>query len=82
MVKVTGRKSIRAMDKDGAERADQDSAFEIAGDANAMTLRLREGSGFAAISSSLEVTVPKGASLEAKRRDGAYVSRTCKARSR
>jgi hypothetical protein len=71
VLKVTGRKSIRAMDKTGAERADQSSVFEITGDSNDMTLRLREGSGLARISSTLEITVPKGASLEAKRRDGA-----------
>ena len=70
-VKVTGRKSIRAMDKDAAEKADQNSAFEITGDASQMTLRLREASGSGQpISSALEITVPKGASLEAKRRDG------------
>jgi hypothetical protein len=71
IVKVTGRKSIRAMEKNGAERADRNSAFEITGDADEMTLRLREGAGFARISSAIEMTVPKGASLEAKRRDGA-----------
>ena len=71
VVKVTGRKSIRAMDKDNAEKTDNNSAFEITGEPNDMTLRLREASGFARVSSSLEMTVPKGASLEAKRRDGA-----------
>jgi hypothetical protein len=70
-VELTGRKSIRAMDKDNAERADHNSSFEITGDANAITLRLREGSDFARLSSSLDLTVPKGASLEVKRRDGA-----------
>ncbi len=70
VVKITGRKSIRAMEKAGADRADRNSTFEITGDANEMHLRLREGSGFARISSAIEMTVPKGASLEAKRRDG------------
>jgi hypothetical protein len=69
-VKITGRKSIRAMDKNAAERADQNSALEITGDSNDMTLRLREGSGFARISTTLEMTVPKGASIDAKRRTG------------
>jgi DUF4097 and DUF4098 domain-containing protein YvlB len=70
-VKVTGRKSVRAMDQDGAEKADQNSAFEITGDSGEMTVRLREGSGMSGrISSALEMTVPKGASLDARRRDG------------
>lgn len=69
-VKITGRKSIRAVDRNIADRADRNSSFEITGDGAEMTLHLREGSGFATISSALEMTVPKGASLEAKRRDG------------
>jgi len=71
VVKLTGRKSVRAMDQDGAEKADKNSAFEITGDPDRMTVRLREGSGISGrISSALEMTVPKGASLEARRRDG------------
>ncbi|HEV2200900.1 MAG TPA: DUF4097 family beta strand repeat-containing protein [Bryobacteraceae bacterium] len=70
-VKVTGRKSVRAMDQDGAENADKNSGFEVTGDPGQITVRLHEGSGVSGrISSSLEVTVPKGASVEAKRRDG------------
>jgi Putative adhesin len=71
VVKVTGRKSVRALDQQGAEKADKDSAFEIVGGPDQMSLRLREGPGMSGrISLSLEVTVPKGASIEAKRRDG------------
>lgn len=70
-VKVTGRKSVRAVDKDRADKADQGSNIEIAGDANQMTVRLHEPGGFGPrISTVLEMTVPKGASLETKRRDG------------
>ena len=71
LVKIVGRKSIRAVDKNTADRADSGSSVEIAGDANQITVRLREpiGSG-PLISAALEVTVPKGASLEAKSRDG------------
>lgn len=70
-VKITGRKSIRALDKNRADEADRNSAFELSGDPDYLTLRLREGTGLARISSALEVTVPKGAMLEARRRDGA-----------
>jgi hypothetical protein len=70
-VRVMGRKSVRAGDKDRADKADQESSLEIAGDANDMTVRLHEPGGFGPrISTVLEMTVPKGASVEAKRRDG------------
>ena len=75
-VSVTGRKSIRSLDKDAADKADRESSFDITGDANQMTLRLHQPSGFGPqLSSSLEMTVPKGASVEAllgkdKRHDG------------
>jgi Putative adhesin len=75
-VKVTGRKSIRSLDKDAADKADRGSSFEISGDADRMTLRLHEPNGFSPqVSVSLEMTVPKGASVEAslgkdRRRDG------------
>ena len=70
-VKVTGRKSVRSIDKDIADKADRASSLELTGDANRMTLRLREPSGFGPpISTALEITVPKGANLEVKRRDG------------
>jgi hypothetical protein len=70
-VKIVGRKSIRAVDKNTADRADSGSGIEIGGDVNRITIRLREpiGSG-PLISAALEVTVPKGASLEAQGRDG------------
>jgi hypothetical protein len=71
LVKIVGRKSIRAVDKNTADHADSGSSVEIGGDANQITVRLREpvASG-PLISAALEVTVPKGASLEARRRDG------------
>lgn len=65
-VKVTGRKSIRSLDKDTADRADRGSSVEIAGDASQMTLRLHEPRGFGPpLSTSLTMTVPRGASIEA-----------------
>ena len=70
-VKVTGRKSIRSIDKDTADRADRESGLDLTGDASLTTLRLREPRGFGPpLSAALEMTVPKGASVDVKRRDG------------
>jgi hypothetical protein len=70
-VKVTGRKSVRALDKDQADQADRNSSVEITGDASEIRVRLRTPNGFGPeVSASLEIAVPKGASVEAKRRDG------------
>jgi hypothetical protein len=70
-VKVTGRKSVRSIDRDMADKADRASSLDLSGDASRTTLRLQEPRGFGPpLSAALEMTVPKGATVEVKRRDG------------
>lgn len=72
VVKVTGRKTIGAVNKKFADEADASSHFAVTGDDNNITIRLKEGAdrGPVRISASLEIGVPKGASITARRRDG------------
>src|SRR5713226_1936650 len=62
-VKVTGRKTIRSLDQSGADRANQDAPFELAGDANQIIVRTNQdrSSGNQRVSAEMEITVPKGA---------------------
>lgn len=73
-VKVTGRKIIRSLDQSGAERANQDSLFEITGDANQIVIRNNQErvSGNLRVSSEMEISVPKGATIEAHGRTGDF----------
>jgi hypothetical protein len=73
-VKVTGRKTIRSMDQTGADRANQDSPFEINGDTNEITIRPNQDhvSGNHRVTAELEITVPKGATIEAHGRTGDF----------
>ncbi|MEQ1949080.1 MAG: DUF4097 family beta strand repeat-containing protein [Bryobacteraceae bacterium] len=72
MVKLTGHKSIGAMTKESADASNNASAFEITGDENNLTIRLREERPRpqVRISGVLELSVPKGASVRATRRSG------------
>jgi DUF4097 and DUF4098 domain-containing protein YvlB len=71
-VKVTGRKTIGAVDKKFADEANGASNYEIAGDDNNVTIRLPAAGPRRPlrISGTLEISVPKGASVTANRRDG------------
>ncbi len=73
-VKVSGRKTIRSMEQSGADRANQDSPFEITGDANEITIRTNQDrvSGNHRVTAELEITVPKGATIEAHGRTGDF----------
>jgi hypothetical protein len=73
-VKVTGHKSIRSLEQSGADRANQDSAFEIAGGANELTIRTNQDrvSGNQRITADMEIAVPKGATIEAHGRLGDF----------
>jgi len=68
IVKVTGRKTIRSMDQSGADRANQNAPFELAGDANQIIVRTNQdrASGDERVSAEMEITVPKGATIEAR----------------
>lgn|SRR5487761_2200075 len=73
-VKVAGHKTIRSMEQTGADQANQASPFEITGDANEVTIRTNQDrvSGSTRISSEMEITVPKGATIEAHGRTGDF----------
>jgi DUF4097 and DUF4098 domain-containing protein YvlB len=73
-VKVSGRKTIRSMEQSGADRANQDSPFEITGDANEITIRTNQDrvSGNHRVTAEMEITVPKGATIEAHGRTGDF----------
>ena len=65
-VKVAGHKTVRSMDQAGADQANREANFEIAGDPNRVTIRTGQNriSGPRTITEDLEITVPKGASVE------------------
>jgi DUF4097 and DUF4098 domain-containing protein YvlB len=73
-VKVTGRKNIRSMEQSGADRANQDSPFEITGDPKELTIRTHQDhvSDNQRITDEMEITVPKGATIEAHGRLGDF----------
>ena len=66
-VKVTGRKTIRSLDQEGADRANQEAAFEITGSPDQVIIRTNQNraSGPRRVSTEMEILVPKGASIEA-----------------
>ena len=73
-VKVVGHNSIRSMEQAGADRANQSATYEIQGDGNQFTLRAHQDnvSGSQRITAELEITVPKGSSIEAYGRLGDF----------
>ena len=74
-VKVTGHRSIRSMDQNGADNANQSAPFEISGDANDITIRNNQehlSSGRVRLTADMEINVPKGATIEAHGRYGDF----------
>ena len=73
-VKVTGRRLIRGFDRGSADKGNQDAKFEIAGDANQVIVRTNQEriSRNQQVSDDLEITVPKGAMIEAHGRNGDF----------
>ena len=73
-VKVSGRKSVRALESGDAERADQQSALEISAEGEQIVVRTNQDrvTGEQRVTADLEVTVPRGASLEARARSGEF----------
>ena len=72
-VKVTGHKTIRSIDQQGAERADRETAFQITGDSGNVVIQTNQNraSGLRRVTEDMEIAVPKGASIEAHGRDEA-----------
>jgi len=71
-VKVSGHKTIRSMDQAQADKSNQAAPLEISGDASNIVIRVREDRGqrFERISATLEINLPKGASIEVHGRTG------------
>jgi DUF4097 and DUF4098 domain-containing protein YvlB len=74
VVKVTGHKTVRSMDQNGADRANQDTPFEIDGDANHIVIHTNQDHAATRqrVTDDMEISVPKGASIEAHGRSGDF----------
>ena len=72
LVKVSGRRIIRTMQQEEADRLNSSAGIEITGDANNLVIRPRSSSSFEArrITYNLEVSLPKGARVEVHGEDG------------
>jgi hypothetical protein len=72
VLRVTGRKSVRAYDKDAADRTDQRTPVEIAieGDRAVVRARQERASGNVRISADIEIIVPRGVAVEARGQSG------------
>ena len=71
-VKVTGHKSIRSLNQTTADRTDRDTPVEITGDSNRVVIDAHQQrpAGPQRVSATLEITVPKGSSIEVHGRRG------------
>jgi len=69
-VRLTGRKSIRAMNRSEADSAHDKTQLDFSATGSVVTLRTaQERAEDARVRSNLEITVPRGASVEARGRD-------------
>ena len=73
-VKLSGRKNVRAMDPATADKANANSPLSVQknGETITITAKTDVAEGSARISTDLEVSVPKGASLELRGQNGDF----------
>jgi DUF4097 and DUF4098 domain-containing protein YvlB len=73
-VKVTGHKTIRSMNQDGADRADRETPLELSGESGTIIVRTNQNraSALPRVTADLEIEVPRGASIEAHGRNGDF----------
>ena len=73
-VRVTGTKTIRALTRDDANKEDKATAFEIvrSGDQIIIRTNLERASNSRQAHADLEITVPKGATIEGRGKYGDY----------
>jgi len=73
-VKVTGRKSIRAMSKNEADAADRQTPIELSVQGDHITVRTNQerATGEQRVSMDIEISVPRGASVETRGRYGDF----------
>jgi DUF4097 and DUF4098 domain-containing protein YvlB len=71
-VKVIGHKTIRSLDQAQADKSNDAAPLDISGDPGNVVIRIREDQAqrFERISATLEISVPKGASVEVHGRTG------------
>jgi len=71
-LKVTGQKSIRSLDRAGADQADKASALEITEQGGSVYVKTNQDrvGGERRVSADLVITVPKGAALNLEGRTG------------
>ncbi|MCP5112964.1 MAG: DUF4097 family beta strand repeat protein [bacterium] len=73
-VKVESRTTVRAFDSDGARKANEDCPLEVVAEGDLVSVRTnhdRRGGG-SKITTDLEITVPRGVSIEGRGRTGDY----------
>ncbi len=73
-VKVTGRKTIRALSQSDADKANGDTPFAIVQNGNQVIIRTNQDrvSGGPRLSADLEISVPKGSSISGFGRTGDF----------
>ncbi|MSV31364.1 MAG: hypothetical protein EXQ57_02490 [Bryobacterales bacterium] len=73
-VRVTGTKTIRSLTRDDANKEDKSTAFEIvrSGDQILIRTNLERASNSRQAHADLEITVPKGATIEGRGKYGDY----------
>lgn len=73
-VKVTGRKTVRAMNTAEGEKANRETPLEVVLEGGSIIVRsnVNRSKGERFIAADLEVTVPRGASIEARGRHGDF----------
>src|SRR5258708_39291106 len=73
-VKVTGRKTVRAFNQADADSANQDSRLEVVNQGDLIVIRtnLDRSRGDRRVSADLEISVPKGATVEGRGRYGDF----------
>ncbi|MBV8845377.1 MAG: DUF4097 family beta strand repeat protein [Bryobacterales bacterium] len=73
-VKVTGHKTVRSMDQNNADRANEVTPFEIEGGGDRIVIRTNQDrvSRGQRVSDDMEISVPKGSSIEAHGRSGDF----------
>jgi len=74
VVKVSGHKTVRSLDQNAANEADKETPLELTGDADTVTIRTNQDrlGGDRHATEEMEISVPKGASIEAHGRRGDF----------
>jgi DUF4097 and DUF4098 domain-containing protein YvlB len=73
-IKITGRKTVRALSQGDADKSNQNTPLEIVTDGNQVIIRTNQdrANSNTRVSDDLDITLPKGASLDARGRTGDF----------